>query len=89
MERKKEERKVYVMIRSRAEHKPVKLETWRYWEIVGELISMHAERQAAYDAARWCARMAKRGDRLEIAPDISLALHLFHLFFLLMLPLML
>ena len=72
MARKEPERKVLVTIRSPAIRKPVLFDTWRYWEIVGELIFMHAKRQDAYDAARWCGREARHGDRMEIAPDISL-----------------
>lgn len=68
----KEERKVYVMIRSKAgKTKPVKLETWRYWEIVGELRYMGVERFEAYDAARWCARDARIGDKKELSGEIT------------------
>lgn len=67
-----QERKVYVTIRSTTQRKAVKFEIWRYWEIVGELIFRSADRLDAYDAARWCARFAKPGDRKELFPDISL-----------------
>lgn len=66
------ERKVYVTISSTAMRKPVKFESWKYWEIVGELMFRSADRSEAYDAARWCARFAKPGDRKELFPDIYL-----------------
>ena len=66
------ERKVYVTISSTTMRKPVRFECWRYWEIVGELIFRHADRQDAYDAARWCGRFAKSGDRRELLPDITM-----------------
>ena len=59
-----QDRKVYVTIRSPAGKKE-KLETWRYWEIVGALQWMGANRQQAYDAARWCIK-AKPGSWYEI-----------------------
>lgn len=67
-----QERKVYVTIRSATQKKAVKFECWRYWEIVGELMFRSAERQDAYDAARWVARFAKKGDKRELAPDITM-----------------
>ena len=67
-----QERKVYVTISSTTMRKPVKFESWRYWEIVGELIFRSADRLDAYDAARWCGRFAKPGDRRELAPDITM-----------------
>ena len=67
-----QERKVYVTIRSVTQRKAVKYESWRYWEIVGELMFRSADRQDAYDAARWCGRFAKPGDRRELSPDITM-----------------
>jgi len=69
MARKESERKVLVTIRS--QRKPVALETWRYWEIVGELLFMGEERCTAIDAAKWCAR-AKPGDVHDLASGIRL-----------------
>ena len=57
-------RKVYVTIRSPAGKKE-KLETWRYWEIVGELQFMGATRVQAVDAAKWCIK-AKPGEFAKI-----------------------
>lgn len=51
---KGQERKVYVTIRSG--RKTEKLETWRYWEIVGALQWMGADRETAYKTALRCAR---------------------------------
>lgn len=47
------------------------LDAWRYWEIVGALQWMGADRQTAYDTAKILAR-AKPGDRREIQPGITL-----------------
>ena len=54
--KKKAERKVFVTIRSPAGKKE-KLETWRYWEIVGALQWMGADRQTAYDTAKWLQQL--------------------------------
>ena len=70
MARKEQERKVYVTIRS--QRKPVRLETWRYWEIVGEMQFQGADRFEAYEAARWCGRTAKPGDKQELPCGIVL-----------------
>ena len=67
-----QERKVYVTIRSPGYKKSVVFETWRYWEIVGELIFRSADRLEAYEAARWCGRFARPGDRRELFPDITM-----------------
>ena len=66
------ERKVYVTIRSAAGRRPVKLEIWRYWEIAGELQFMGLDRLEAYDAAKWCARTAKDGDKKGLSNGISM-----------------
>ena len=34
----------------------VKFESWKYWEIVGELAWRGADRNQAYDNAKWCSR---------------------------------
>ena len=69
---KNPERKVLVTIRSPGVKKPSIFETDRYWEIVSELTWRKAERLDAYDAAKWCDRTAKPGDRKELKPDITL-----------------
>lgn len=58
-----QERKTFVTIRHG--NKKIKLETWRYWEIVGELQFMGAGRCDAVDAARWAMR-AETGETLSI-----------------------
>lgn len=55
------ERKVCVTIRPTDKRKPVVLDTWRYWEIVGELRWRNMDYPAATDAAKWCQR-AKPGE---------------------------
>ena len=42
-----------------------KLESWRYWEIVGELQWLGVERFDAYDAAKWTIR-ANPGETLTV-----------------------
>ena len=70
MARKEKERRVLVTIRSK--RKPITLDTWRYWEIVGELRFLGVERFEAYEAARWCGRTAKPGDKQELPCGITL-----------------
>lgn len=62
------EQKIFVTI-SNGKRKDT-LETWRYWEIVGALQWMGADRQTAYDAAKW-AMKAKQGDSLTVG-EISM-----------------
>lgn len=66
------DRKVYVTIRGENKKKPVKIESWRYWEIVGELQFIGIDRFEAYDAARWCAILAKPGDSLMLQNGVTL-----------------
>lgn len=66
------ERKIFVTISDSTEQQSVRFETWKYWEILGELIFRSADRTDACDAAKWCARTAKPGDRRELFPDITL-----------------
>lgn len=65
------ERKVYVIIRSADKKKPAVLETWRYWEIVGELRWMGADYTQATDAAKWCQR-AKPVEICELLPHSTI-----------------
>lgn len=58
------ERKIFVTISDG--NKRERFETWRYWEIVGALQWMGADRQTAYDAAKWAGR-ATPGDWYKIA----------------------
>lgn len=38
-----------------------RLESWKYWEIVGALQWLHVDRETAYQTGLWCAR-AKPGE---------------------------
>lgn len=53
----------------------VKFESWKYWEIVGELTWRGADRNQSYDNAKWCSR-AEPGSETDIkisgGPDILL-----------------
>ena len=66
---KDQERKVLVTIRSGRRKETH--EYWKYWEIVGVLQWMGADRLTAYDTAKWLQK-AKTGDRREIEPNITL-----------------
>ena len=61
------ERKVLVTIRSG--RKKVTLETWKFWEIVGELQWMGVDRMTAYDAAKWVLQL-NPGEKQVIPPGI-------------------
>ena len=63
------EKKTVVTIRAGTRKET--LETWRYWEIVGAIQWMGADRLTAYDAAKALLK-AKPGDRQEIQPGITL-----------------
>lgn len=65
------ERKVCVIIRSADKRKPVVLDTWRYWEIVGELRWMGTDRQMAYDAAKWLQQLHP-GDSQTLSNGIAI-----------------
>lgn len=62
-----QERKILATFRSG--RKKDQHETWKYWENVGTLIYMGAERQTAYDTAKWLMR-AEPGDRRTVEPEI-------------------
>lgn len=66
------EPKIYVMIGSG--RKSETFETWQYWEIVGALQFMGADRMTAYDAAKWLQK-AKPGDLREIEPGITMEIN--------------
>ena len=54
------QRRTLVIIRSG--RKTARMETWRYWEIVGAMqFDMGADRCTAIDAAKWCIH-ARPGD---------------------------
>lgn len=65
------ERKVYVTIRSPYKRKSEKLETWRYWEIVGALQWMGEERSEAYEVARIIFRK-KPGTGIVLGSGVTL-----------------
>lgn len=63
MAQKQAEKKPRLYVTISSGGKSVKLETWRYWEIVGELQFMGADRCDAIEAAKW-AMMAQAGERI-------------------------
>lgn len=64
------EKKVYVIIR-RNWRKTDRLETWRFWEILGALRWLGLDYLTAYDLAKWCRR-ALPGDSREPVLGITL-----------------
>ena len=66
---KTQERKVLVTIRSG--RKQETFETWKYWEIVGALQWMGADRMTANDAAKWVLQL-NPGDTQVIPPGIMM-----------------
>lgn len=55
----------------RSGRKKETIETWRYWEIVGALQWMGADRLTAYDTAKWI-QQAKPGDTRTVPPGIDI-----------------
>ena len=47
------------------------LAAWRYWEIVGALQWLGADRLTAYDTAKWI-QQAKPGDTRTVPPGIDI-----------------
>lgn len=47
------------------------LAAWRYWEIVGALQWLGADRLTAYDTAKWI-QQAKPGDARTVPPGIDI-----------------
>lgn len=73
MAQKQTEQKPRLYVTISAGGKTVKLETWRYWEIVGELQFMGADRCDAIEAAKWALR-AQAGERIitgEIKMEVT------------------
>lgn len=68
MAQKQQEQKPRLYVAISSGGKTVKLETWRYWEIVGELQFMGADRCDAIEAAKWAAR-AQTGEWYRICPS--------------------
>ena len=67
--KKEPERERIVIFRSGK--KKETLDTWRYWEIVGALQWMGADRLTAYDTTKWI-QQAKPGDTRTVPPGIDI-----------------
>lgn len=63
------ERETVVIFRSG--NKKETISTWKYWEIVGALQWMGADRLTAYDTAKWI-QQAKPGDARTVQPGIDI-----------------
>ena len=53
------------------EQKPFRLASWKYWEILGELIWRKIDRLQAIDAAKWASK-AKPGEKYRIGKNYIL-----------------
>ncbi len=67
MAQKQQEQKPQLYVTISSDGKTARFETWRYWEIVGELQFMGADRFDAIEAAKWAAR-AQAGEWYRICP---------------------
>ena len=57
----------------RSGKKKESLAAWRYWEIVGALQWLGADRLTAYDTAKW-VQNAQPGESREIQPGITITI---------------
>lgn len=71
MRSKQPEKERKILVTFRSERKKETLETWRYWEIVGALQWMGADRNTAYDTTKWI-QQARPGDTRTIQPGIDI-----------------
>ena len=70
MERNNQSQERKILVTFRSGRKKDRHETWQYWENVGTLIWMGAERQTAYDTAKWLMKAAP-GDWRIVEPEIG------------------
>lgn len=73
MRSKQPEKERKILATFRSERKKETLETWRYWEIIGALQWMGADRQTAYEQAKYIQK-AKPGDTWRVLPDINITI---------------
>lgn len=53
----------------------LRIESWKYWEILGELRWKGADRNQSYDNAKWCGRAdpgSEKTIKISGGPDILL-----------------
>jgi len=67
-----DKRRILVILRTPEGKEAERLESWRYWEIVGALQWLHVDRETAYHAALWCARTAKPGDTKTLQNGVTM-----------------
>lgn len=60
-----------LLIRSFGREKTMKIEAWKYWEIVDELINRGISRKQAHAAAEWASKMRSKGRYTDI-PNLIL-----------------
>ena len=65
------EKQANVVIRSTAGRKKAQLDAWRYWEIVGALRELGADRKEAYSSAYWATR-ARPGEHRSLPSGITM-----------------
>ena len=73
MKRQEQQKERKILVTLRSDRKEQTLETWRYWEIVGALQWMGADRVTAYDQAKYIQK-AKPGDTWRTLPDIHITI---------------
>ena len=54
--------------------KPIKIEAWKYYEIIDLLRERGVDRQQAYDAAKWAGRARDFGEKYTQIPHYILSL---------------
>lgn len=59
----------HLIVISGGGQKTEKLDNWRHWEIVGDLVWRGVNYVEAYDLAKW-ARRAEKGQEKRIGTDI-------------------
>lgn len=73
MKRKQEAPETVIIAVIRSGRKEERFESWRYWEIVGALQWMGADRLTAYDTAKWIQK-ARPGQSRSVQPEIKITL---------------
>ena len=73
MKRKQEAPETVIIAVIRYGRKEERFESWRYWEIVGALQWMGADRLTAYDTAKWIQK-ARPGQSRSVQPGIKITL---------------
>ena len=63
-----------LIIQAPDQKKPIKIEAWKYYEIIDLLRERGVDRQQAYDAAKWAGRARDFGEKYTQIPHYILSL---------------